>query len=1046
MILSKRIFVILTGAFLTLLLLMDSGQEWSSPPFDFPQTHPDEYLKHDREIRTANDESRPSYDPGYRINALTQVRAARKGGQAPLPWSERGPGNVGGRTRAIIVDINDPTHSTWFVGSVSGGIWKTVDKGLKWEPLTDGLSNIAINSLAQSVSNPSVMYAGTGEGFRNVDAAIGDGMFKSTDGGNEWIPLSATTSSFDFLFVNRLLVDPSNADIVLAATNGGIMRSEDGGASWTTTQEGASSAGFYQIVAEPGNFNVQYASDPAAGILKSTDAGLTWSESHLGLSQAGDNSRIELDVSPANPARLFAMVESSDGVDPIYVSNNRGELWVAAVQVGNTETDVAGTQGWYDLMVKAHPFDEDVAFLGGVALYRFTVTGSQTAKVFLGATENGTDSFMDYVNFGAQYLGGGMRLGIDEPESTITLEKMVSVEVRFGSGRSQKAHRFTPPDQSGVDFADYPYQDYVDVPFEVWDTDNNRQLMVSFRDREDNGAFDLSLYDQNDTDREYVLIHARPYNATTPDPLIAQDGGIVSDMAYFFWPVLADDATWDPSNLPTSSLAFTWDDREAASASVSLTGSGVHADQHVMVTTPTGPSTFQIVLGNDGGVFYSGDGGSNWVDRDRGYNTAQFYGVDKKPGVDAYIGGTQDNGSWRSFGNAQPFQSWFNAGGGDGFDTVWHKQNDQKMITTSQWNWFQRSLNGGQSFTNGTGGLKDTGSRADGGQFLTVIAQDPDDSDILFTVGESGIWKSVNFAESWNLRSIPADDWGFSGNGKVAVSHVDGNIVWAGYEMDTFPSSSDDDGKLHVSSDGGNTFTSIPSPDSSPGRLSGLATSYEHAETVYVTFSASNRSKLLRSTDLGQTWEDLSGFQSRPGTLVSANGFPDVAVYDVLDFPSNPVIWAATEIGLVESMDDGLTWHHAENGLPAVSIWQLKLLDEQVVAATHGRGVWTLPNEAVPISVEETGSELPTSLSVRNVYPNPVRQSATIEWSTDSPGAVRINAFDIQGREVALLWSGMAGPGDHQVSWDATDLATGAYFIRIEQGGKLVTQQILRVK
>ncbi len=107
-------------------------------------------------------------------------------------------------------------------------------------------------------------------------------------------------------------------------------------------------------------------------------------------------------------------------------------------------------------------------------------------------------------------------------------------------------------------------------------------------------------------------------------------------------------------------------------------------------------------------------------------------------------------------------------------------------------------------------------------------------------------------------------------------------------------------------------------------------------------FSAYGQPKILRTTDLGQTWQDLSGFADSPGGE-STNGFPDVAVYDLLVMPHDPdVLWAGTEIGLFESTDGGENWEYADNGLPAVSVWQMKLVDDQVILATHGRGIWTL--------------------------------------------------------------------------------------------------------
>ena len=106
---------------------------------------------------------------------------------AVLPWIERGPGNVSGRVRGLLVDPDDKTGNTWFVGSVGGGIWKTTDAGKKWRNLSPNLPNLAVSTLAMSKVNTNIIYAGTGESMFNVDAINGDGIFKSTDKGENWL-------------------------------------------------------------------------------------------------------------------------------------------------------------------------------------------------------------------------------------------------------------------------------------------------------------------------------------------------------------------------------------------------------------------------------------------------------------------------------------------------------------------------------------------------------------------------------------------------------------------------------------------------------------------------------------------------------------------------------------------------------------------------------------------------------------------------------------------------------------------------------------------
>ena len=151
----------------------------------------------------------------------------------------------------------------------------------------------------------------------------------------------------------------------------------------------------------------------------------------------------------------------------------------------------------------------------------------------------------------------------------------------------------------------------------------------------------------------------------------------------------------------------------------------------------------------------------------------------------------------------------------------------------------------------------------------------------------------------------------------------------------------DPSGKIFVSTNKGTTFTAASIYNSvTMGGISGIATHPIQDSTAYVLFSFSQKPKILKTTNLGQTWEDISGFGTN---TVSNNGFPDVAIYDLLVMPHEPnTIWAGTEIGLFESTDNGVSWHMANNGLPALPIWDMTQVEDEVVLGTHGRGIWSV--------------------------------------------------------------------------------------------------------
>ncbi len=363
-----------------------------------------------------------------------------------------------------------------------------------------------------------------------------------------------------------------------------------------------------------------------------------------------------------------------------------------------------------------------------------------------------------------------------------------------------------------------------------------------------------------------------------------------------------------------------------------LDGGPVHADQHFLVVLNDGVGQWRLLLANDGGVGVSGNSEFNWIAPKDGMITTQFYGVDKAPGRSSYIGGMQDNGTWHSPADSEAEDFWTFDISGDGYETHWHFNDPLKIMGGYQFNGIQRSLDGGVSWSSAAGPID---SGAGSAPFITKIASSHESPEDVYAVGSNGVWHSADFGGSWTLAAISAPDWATIGSfTDVRVSQADANVVWAGARMD-------DSGKINVSTDKGVSFSpTVNYTDVVLGGISGLATHPTQSNTAFVLFSYAQRPKILRTEDQGTSWTDISGF----GTgNTSVNGFPDVAVYDLAVFPNDPNrIWVGTEIGLYESLDNGATWAMADNGLPAVGVWQIRIVEDQIILATHGRGVWSV--------------------------------------------------------------------------------------------------------
>ncbi len=1014
------------------------------PKTDKPQLYADIF----RSITTPSDMKTSEYSSNYKFEALRTMKKSNVSKRNnfnkradELNFIERGPANVPGRTRGLIVLEDDPSGSSWLAGSVGGGIWFTDNRGSSWVNRTPDLPNLATTWIARSKSNLNVFYVATGEIFAlgGPSGINGDGIFKSIDNGLTFQQIASTANDPRFRNINRLIIDPEDENVIVVATSSFstiasqaetsyILRSIDGGLTWT--ENFRSNRDIEQVIANPDDFNIQYAAINVTGVIKSMDAGISWDFASDGLTASG---RIELGVSPVDTARLYASVQGSasgSGSD-FYMSLNSGTSWslVNEENNGNGFNFLDG-QGFYDNIVLPDPFDVDKVYVGGVDLFVMEIVdGTQFIQnTITSVEEDNTTSFLDFQDFNAPFLRGGLLLGAD-----IAAQDLTSVEIRFGDGLGQRAHRFSiPPNVGsnnnggpGVPDAEYIYEEYGDIPFEVWDAENNRQLMVSYRDQENNGRWDLTeLNDNLREGREYIFIHNLTYDPDSPNSNISQNGGHVFEQMYFIWPISSTGLPIDVMNLPTSSLRISVGDLVVANRStINISDSrdqysnninnnpqtlgvrtqvDLHPDHHNLIAFDINESdsTFRILNANDGGVYFSarsqepGTTDNSWFFAGNNMNTGQFYSASKRPGFDTYVGGLQDNGTWVSAFNetVNASSSYIRAFFGDGFETIWNTANDSLVLMTAQNNFIAVSTEGAQTGLDnlllGTFGLTDRGQD---GPFVSRLSNSPVNPDVIFAIGRNGVWKNNAFGlGSWELKQIPAN-WGFTNFHNIDVSLADPSVIWAGGRMDN-------GGTFHVSNDGGENFSSVPNfQGATLGISSGFATHPTNPNTAFALFSFAGRPKILRTDNLGDDWEDITGFANGN---VSSNGFPDVPVYSLLVLPNNPdVIWAGTEIGIVESLDNGETWSLIDTGFPNVLVWQMKVVDDQIVIATHGRGIWTAQLSNVPQQ-----SFIP---HIRDVIQGPTRQQSIILTLYESYDQIE---FFVDGQSLGMA-QGNPNPG-----------------------------------
>ena len=315
----------------------------------------------------------------YRANAIgiEMIRDSLRFGltafspEVTTSWSERGPDNVGGRTRAIMFDPNDPNGTRVLAGGVSGGLWSTSDittDGTPWVQQNDFWENLAVTAIAYDPGNTSIFYVATGEGFFNIDAVRGGGIFQSTDGGLTYdrLPNTDPASNSDFNYIQDLVV--SSMGTVLASTrDGGVQRSADFGSTWVQVLAsgiagaGTSRAADLEIDAD-GNIYASLGIFSNGGVWKSTDDGQSWTQQTLPAAATdGDRyQRIEICTAPGDADTVYVVTqnETSREVKDVFRTTNGGTTW------DTRTTPITGAQAWYDLICAVDPNDTQTLYLG----------------------------------------------------------------------------------------------------------------------------------------------------------------------------------------------------------------------------------------------------------------------------------------------------------------------------------------------------------------------------------------------------------------------------------------------------------------------------------------------------------------------------------------------------------------------------------------------------------------------------------------------------------------------------------------------------------
>ncbi len=692
-------------------------------------------------------------------------------------WRNIGP-NRGGRSLSSMGSPGRPNE--YYFGATGGGLWKTTDGGNTWFPVTDGkITSSSIGAVAVAETNPDIVYIGGGETQLRGSITQGDGVYRSTDGGETWrhVGLRETQA------IARIRIHPTDPDIVYVAALGhpygdneqrGIFRSKDGGNSWEKILYKSPKAGGVDISIDRTNPKVIYASlwqvyrrawkmwggGPFSGIYKSTDGGDTWTEltKNPGMPE-GPIGKIGMAVSPADANRVWAIVEASEG--GVFRSDDGGKSWERT----NDDRKIRQRHFYYSRIV-ADPWDRETVYALNTRLYK------------------------------------------------------------------------------------------------------------------------------------------------------SMDGGVTFDTQI----------------------------------------STPHGDQHDLWIDPNDPK--RMTNSNDGGGNVSINGGETWTEQD--YITTQLYHVNVTNDFPYHVCGAQQDNStvcvpsdgWNNMQARGPNHGWYySAGGGESGYITQHPSKLDIFYAGSQGALLTR-------YDRSTGQIRDiqvyprffSGEPASAlperWQWTFPIVFSPLDDNKLYTCSQH-VWLSEDDGQSWKKISPDltyADPSTLGPTGGLITMDMNGPEIYATvfaltpsqHDINTIWAGSDD-GLMHITRDGGNTWTKITPPDMP--KFSRISIIEESSHTPGTAYVAANRYQVddrapyvWRTRDYGKTWTKIVN-----GV---ANGHFARAVRE--DSVKEGLLFLGTEHGVYVSFDAGDSWQSIQLNLPDTPIRDLQLKNSDVVLGTHGRGFWIL--------------------------------------------------------------------------------------------------------
>lgn len=854
--------------------------------------------------------------PASSSSTTEQMRVSREQkeilGEASVlkkyPVRSIGPVVQGARITDLAVQPGN--NKVYYVAYASGGVFKTQNEGITFEPIFDKQGALTIGDMALAPSDSEVLYVGTGEKNSSRSSYAGSGVYKSSNGGKSWAHLGLD----NIQHTSRILVHPQNPEVVWVAAIGGlyshnaergVFKSTDGGKNWQKTLFINDSTGIIDLAMDSQNPDILYAaawertrrawnlkgSGIHSGIYKSTDGGENWKKLSNGFPEGEHVGRIGLSVAASQPNTVYALLDN---------------------QQESKEKKETKEEG-----------------------LTFATFSNMRAEDLQKLDDKEFEEFLRENGFPEKYTATRVKADV-------------------------KAGRY-----STADIADYQ-------------GDANKALFST-------SVPGAEVYRSDDKGESWQKVNRYPLE------------GVYFTYGYYFGEIRTSPT--NPEKIYILGVPMlSSNDGGKTYYRVDTTGE-VHVDHQALWIDPQDDE--HLMLGNDGGLYTSYDGGAYWRHIN---NTAvgQFYtvNVDMEEPYNVY-GGLQDNGVYMGSSKSVPnkTEDWKHIMGGDGMYVAVDPRKNKLVYTGYQFgNYFRLNL--------ATDEMEYITPRHEIGEpklrfnWRTPVILSPHNADIVY-MGAQKLYRSLNQGESWEAispdltKDLPQGNVPFSTITSLSESPLKFGLIYAGT----------DDGNIQLSRNGGGSWEKINNNLPDNLWVSSLQASGHQQGRVYAALNGYRfddfNTYIYRSDDYGQTWIDLQG------------NLPDEAVNILIEDPVNPeLVYVGTDHGAYVSMNSGKDWHPV-NDLPNVAVYDMLVhpRENELVIATHGRSVYVM--DVAPLqklSKQPTETLLvfePQRLRYsehwgerRYAYLEPDTPSSQVMFFAPQPGKVQVKVLNEEGGAV----------------------------------------------